>query len=498
MTNPLLPARLLGLGAFSLVSATLMLCAIFGGLASVVYDSEQRSRQELEQRFRMRVEIAEPFLRAYVGDLLERERVIGEQLLNAPVVSPAMFNTVVHTFGFEAAVLLDGDGKLLLVAPPNPSLLGKQIADRYLHLRSALTNGTAVSAVVLSAAIGAPIVGFAARYETPSGPRVFSGAYDIATTPLHTYMMNLLVIRSANAYLADPTGVVVASNRTIRFRGATLERIDDALAHATREGGTGVYESDGEHKLFVVKAVEGTPWRLIFTVAHKDLFAQLGNRRWIDWCLFAAFCAAALGAAFLLLRLIDSRRALRVANADLVLLARVDRLTGVPNRRHLEEQLARLINGSYRHAQPLALLLIDVDHFKAVNDSHGHAAGDEVLRILATKMASSLRGDDMVGRWGGEEFLALLPNTAPDAAVAVAERLRCTVSGGSIKLADGRVIVATVSIGCASTTTGAPADELLAIADLALYSAKRLGRNRVVSSVPSAVPNEPAPLFVAE
>jgi diguanylate cyclase (GGDEF)-like protein len=498
MTNTLFQFRLLGLRVFSLISASLVLCAMFGGLARVVYQSEQRTRQELGQRFRMRVEIAEPFLRSYVRDLLERERIIGEHRLNAPIVSPAEFDTVVQAFGFEAAVLLDASGKLLLVAPPNPSLLGTQIADRYLHLRNALTYGTAVSALVPSAAVGAPIVGFATRYQTPSGPRVFSGAYDVTSTPLRAYMMNLLVIRSANAYLADARGAIVASSRTADIRNQTLESVDNRLAHATQGGATGLYESDGELRLFVVKAVEGTPWRLIVTVAETDLFAPLGNRRWIDWCLFAAFCGATLVAVFLLLRLIDSRHALRAANADLVLLARMDRLTGLPNRRHLEEQLARLIHGSHRHGHALGLLMIDVDHFKSINDSHGHAAGDEVLRVLATQMASSLRGEDILGRWGGEEFLALLPNTAPEAAIAVAERLRCAVSGASIGLADGRSIVVTVSIGCASTTTGAPADELLAIADHALYRAKELGRNRVISSVPPAMPRKPEPLPAAE
>jgi diguanylate cyclase (GGDEF)-like protein len=498
MTNTFFRLRLLGLGPFSVVFASLMLCAMFGGLARVVYGSEQRTRRELEQRFRIRVEIAEPFLRSYVRDLLERERIIGEQLLNAPSVSSTDFDTVVQAFGFEAAVLLDASGKLLLVAPPNPSLLGTRIADRYLHLRNALTHGTAVSALVPSAAVGAPIVGFAARYQTPSGPRVFSGAYDVTSTPLRAYMTNLLVIRSANAYLADASGAIVANGRTADIRNQTLESVDSRLAHATRGGATGLYESDGELKLFVVKAVEGTPWRLIVTVAETDLLAPLGNRRWIDWCLFAAFCGATLVAVFLLLRLVESRGALRAANADLVLLARVDRLTGLPNRRHVEEQLTRLIHGSHRHAQPLGLLMIDVDHFKAVNDSHGHAAGDEVLRVLAAQMASSLRGEDILGRWGGEEFLALLPNTAPEAAMAVAERLRCAVSGASIKLADGRSIAVTVSIGCASTTTGAPADELLAIADQALYRAKKLGRNRVISSLPPMMPREPEPLPAAK
>jgi len=310
--------------------------------------------------------------------------------------------------------------------------------------------------------------------------------------------MNLLVVRGANAYLADPTGIIVASNHKAELHLQTLASVDESLARAIRSSNTGLYKSHRGLELFVVKAVEDTPWRLIVTVAEKDLLAPLGHHRWIDWCLFAAFCGATLGAALLLLRLIESRSALRVVNADLVVLARVDRLTGLANRRHLEDQLARLISGSYRHAQALGVLMIDIDLFKAVNDSYGHAAGDEVLRVLGKQMASTLRGDDILGRWGGEEFLALLPNTEPASAVAVAERLRCAVSQASIELADGRSFVVTVSVGCASTTTGAPADELLAIADEALYRAKRLGRNRVSSSLPSAMPGEPAPRPAAE
>jgi two-component system cell cycle response regulator len=153
-----------------------------------------------------------------------------------------------------------------------------------------------------------------------------------------------------------------------------------------------------------------------------------------------------------------------------------DALTGLANRRFILTQLAGQVSGARRHDRSLSVAIIDVDHFKTVNDTHGHAQGDRVLVGVALALRANLRAEDQLGRLGGEEFLALLPDTDADAAEVAAEKLRASV---------GEVGV-TVSIGWAAWEGETP-EELLHRADEALYAAKAGGRDRVVGA-PATLP----------
>jgi two-component system, cell cycle response regulator len=164
--------------------------------------------------------------------------------------------------------------------------------------------------------------------------------------------------------------------------------------------------------------------------------------------------------------------------SDLEDLAYRDELTELPNRRGATRQLDVLISRARRHGHQLALLLVDADRFKAINDEHGHAVGDIVLRELAARLRERVRREDVVGRWGGEEFVVALPETTPDGAVAVAESLRAAIAGTPVE-ADGLALPVTVSIGVAAWT-GQDLDDLVSRADTALYGAKTTGRNCVV------------------
>jgi diguanylate cyclase (GGDEF)-like protein len=155
-----------------------------------------------------------------------------------------------------------------------------------------------------------------------------------------------------------------------------------------------------------------------------------------------------------------------------------DPLTGAGNRIAMEQTLQREIDMSRRHVQPLSVLMLDIDHFKRVNDSHGHSAGDDVLKAIAATIKAQLRNVDMVFRYGGEEFLVLLSNTGRDAAAMVGERLRYATQAAEY-YADGQLIELTVSLGCSTLLPGESADSLLRRADSALYVAKREGRNRL-------------------
>ncbi len=185
--------------------------------------------------------------------------------------------------------------------------------------------------------------------------------------------------------------------------------------------------------------------------------------------------AARVRAALRTKRLADE---LRERNAQLQRLATTDELTGLYNRRHVGRELERLILRARRHDQLISVAMLDVDHFKAINDEHGHAVGDAVLVEVAARLERRLRGDDLVGRWGGEEFLFVLPETPAEGAQVVSESVRAVIGDEPIELAVGTLAV-TASIGWASWETSDGSDDLLARADLALYAAKAAGRNTV-------------------
>jgi diguanylate cyclase (GGDEF)-like protein len=171
---------------------------------------------------------------------------------------------------------------------------------------------------------------------------------------------------------------------------------------------------------------------------------------------------------------------LRTRNAELDRVSRIDMLTNIYNRRHLDEHLRAVISAARRHDRTVGVLIVDIDHFKNVNDEHGHLAGDAVLREVAARLQQAMRTEDALGRWGGEEFLAVLTDTPPEGVRVMAERLRQVVAAAPFTLDDGSQIRVTVSVG--HTNGREDAEVLVHRADDALYVAKAEGRNRVASA----------------
>jgi diguanylate cyclase (GGDEF)-like protein len=162
-------------------------------------------------------------------------------------------------------------------------------------------------------------------------------------------------------------------------------------------------------------------------------------------------------------------------------------LTGVPNRRHFEERSAQIIAAREASGHSVAVLMVDVDHFKAINDTHGHPVGDEVLKIVARRCRDALRDRDLFARFGGEEFIALLSAPVIDEVPAAAERLRHAIAAEPITVGSTRIAVS-VSVGGAVGEALPGCDptlleDLVARADEALYRAKADGRNRVKMAV---------------
>ena len=170
--------------------------------------------------------------------------------------------------------------------------------------------------------------------------------------------------------------------------------------------------------------------------------------------------------------------------AELHRAATTDALTGLPNRRTITERASVLLALAHAGQQPFSVAVIDVDHFKAINDQHGHDIGDLVLQAVAANLRAHCRGEEVVGRQGGEEFVALLPEADAAGAHRAAERLRTAVADQSIAVGPDTSLQVTVSIGIATGTSNSlpDFDTLLKHADMALYDAKANGRNRVCAA----------------
>lgn len=214
-------------------------------------------------------------------------------------------------------------------------------------------------------------------------------------------------------------------------------------------------------------------------VPASDLLDQMATNRSQRITDFLITIGLLLGVLFFLTWKLLSR--LDEAQRRLKHIAVTDELTGIRNRRYIMTQLTKEYQRAVRSGDPLSLILIDIDHFKRVNDSHGHAAGDTVLKAIAKEMAQALRTYDLLGRIGGEEFLLAAPGSTLDDAIVLAERVRERIRNRTVR-EGGADIRVTVSAGVTSLSEqDADIDALLARADEALYLAKQQGRDRVIA-----------------
>jgi diguanylate cyclase (GGDEF)-like protein len=229
---------------------------------------------------------------------------------------------------------------------------------------------------------------------------------------------------------------------------------------------------DGYEVCRAVQASTTVPPPVIFLTAHDQTNARVAGLEAgaVDY-IVKPFARAELIARV--------RAALRTkAERDLLVeTSRRDGLTGLLNRREIDVQVEAAVRLADRHARPLTLLLADIDHFKQINDGRGHAAGDEVIREVARRIRASCRLSDVAGRYGGEEFIVILPETIADDAVTTGDKIRRIVSEQPV-LFDGHEIPVTLSVGVASWEPPMAAPVLVDAADQALYRAKNDGRNR--------------------
>jgi diguanylate cyclase (GGDEF)-like protein len=184
-------------------------------------------------------------------------------------------------------------------------------------------------------------------------------------------------------------------------------------------------------------------------------------------------------------RIVDLQKELLESNRRLELLSITDGLTKLYNHRHLQDELSRAFEESARYQRPLSFVIVDLDFFKKVNDTYGHAIGDEVLKAISSIFQKSIRTTDLAARYGGEEFALMLPETMLEDALTFAEQIRSSIESAPVQTHAG-AIPATVSIGVATVPHARihSAKELIVAADKALYRAKKNGRNQVQAAEP--------------
>jgi len=182
--------------------------------------------------------------------------------------------------------------------------------------------------------------------------------------------------------------------------------------------------------------------------------------------------------------ILEQQKDLRLAYEELEKLSRTDELTALPNRRHFNRVLAHEHRRRQRNKGPLSLLLIDIDHFKSINDNYGHPAGDQYLRVVAQTLKTTVnRASDFVARWGGEEFACLLPDTPAAGAYHIARKIQDAVSNAKrpSSLIGAPQLTLSIGIATLSGESSIGVQQLLSEADTQLYAAKNAGRNHIMS-----------------
>ena len=324
------------------------------------------------------------------------------------------------------------------------------------------------------------VVDVVRRVEHPDGR--FAGAVvaPVAIARLEN-MLGAADVGPGGAVSLRDEDLAIVARHPPQPEGATGHDVPEALRDLVARGeisGTfhATARSDGTERLHSYRKVSGYPLHVTVGRSTQEYMGHWRRDMGVVALISAMLFAVAIGATLMVDR--AWRRQRQVAR-QLEKQAHTDPLTGLANRRHFFEVAEAELARSQRYGTPLSVLMVDIDHFKEVNDAHGHRAGDRVLQQLARTCVEVLRAVDVVGRVGGEEFAILLPETATEGAADVAGRLREEVEASEVARAEGVPLRVTVSIGVSSLAGAANLDTLMSQADDALYDAKHRGRNRV-------------------
>jgi len=268
------------------------------------------------------------------------------------------------------------------------------------------------------------------------------------------------------------------------LKSAGLGKIAESILR--KGSGSFQYMKDGRERLLNVRLIPELNWYLF--VEGSDDEAMAGVRATL-------YTNLAVGVLITLIVLLMTSVTINRFQSRLEEMATTDKLTGLANRQAFDLLIPQAISESRRGNWPLSALLIDIDHFKQINDRHGHLAGDKVLRTIARSIRGTLRASDILCRWGGEEFLVVVKNTNLGQAQTLAEKIRRVIETSGVQYKTERISV-TASIGISMLHEGDNPDRMISRADDAMYAAKEQGRNRVQAeseSAATATPRHPLP-----
>ena len=458
--------RLNGLIPILSVSALLAITVCSAGV--LISRNETQRREAQVTRIENRHTLAAEFVAAYIAGVIEREGRLAAAVLSGPVTS-AEFERISLENGYAAAVLLDADGSTLAVTSATLALLGLPQPTRYPHLQRALEGDTAVSNVLMSSRSPEVILAFAVPFRTIEGRRVFSVGHRPTHTPLVAFTSNTLAFETARALLIDGNGTVITSSDPDVQPGENLDQWPE-LAAATAT--TGYHEVAGEETYTVTGRVAGTSWHLVFTVETGELWATVsGPARLLPWGILLAFTVAALAALTMWRRAHREHQARLGYQQQLHRLAMSDPLTGLANRRVAVDRLQMALRRAHRSGMSVAVVFIDIDEFKMINDSHGHAAGDAVLIAVADRLRAVFRRQDTISRIGGDEFVVICEDLADLDALNDLE-VRTQVALAEPYVVGPSLVSGSASVGVTTAAADETPEAVLARADRQMYEAK--------------------------
>ena len=454
------------------VLALVIAAALTAGLAWNLVSTQSQAREGLDDAIQRRA--------ALTGDLIgsaflaaRPPAAVGKDFGGEPQSLRRALAANVVAEG-QRFTVLDADGRVLATAgrggDPSPS------ARRDVQLA---LGGTASLSDAFGDGRGGQVVELAVPYASASGRRVFlaSGPIGLVQDFTKGFFATPSAFSRTHGYLLDGAGRTLSSSRPPNERLTSAVRGALARGEIVREGG----------RTFVSGQVPSSRWRVALSVPDTVLYASVdGAQASAAWLVFAAFVGAICALLGLGLLAARSARRLAAANrsadaaADLAHERLHDPLTGLANRELFAARAEQAVAAGRRRGRSVAVVFMDIDGFKLINDSLGHEVGDEVLREVARRLTSSVRGADTVSRLGGDEFVVLCDDLADGpAAVRAVERIRAGLKG-PVDVGE-RSVPVTFSIGLATAggdderTAGA----LLANADAAMYRAKERGRDRV-------------------
>ncbi|MEH3119512.1 MAG: sensor domain-containing diguanylate cyclase [Methylorubrum populi] len=441
--------------------------------------AEQTSKnllQVIQRDIARNVEIIDLSLQAVVDNL----KAPGVTEISPALRQLVLFDRAVTARDMGVMLVLDENGDSVIDANAVPARRVSNADRGYFQAHKARADlGLVISPPLVSHLMGEPVIVLSRRIDKPDG--TFGGVV-LASLKLSYFStlfgwIGLGREGGINLYLRDGTRLMrypyVEADLGANIAGApTFRRFV-----AERSGSfIGVSVRDGVERYYAFTQVGDLPLVLNVALGTREIEADWRSKAVVIGLAVLVLCGLAILLSLLLGRELRRSTAMQ---AELARLSHTDALTALPNRRRFEEVFEREWKAARRSGRPLALLVIDADHFKRINDRHGHAVGDVVLRGLADSLTASLRRPgDLATRIGGEEFAVLLPATDRDGAQRVAKAMHGAVAGLAVSAAGIGPGTVTISIGLAVSRGSEAAEELYRRADAALYEAKEGGRNR--------------------